>query len=177
MNSMTQREQRQLRALYLWADKRPDFDRLSLRELEPLSRLLLAHFSPAETAQILQPLLGRRPSPGMLREIGQLDTGWMSASTCRRFIEEMIRLWSMPGTKRRSYINQHESWRQPLDMFMQTPQRLQALEVLELVPPCSEMQVKQSYRRLAQRAHPDRGGDPELFMRLQSAYLTALQAF
>lgn len=177
MSSVTQREQRQLRALYTWADAQPDCDRLSLREYEPLSRLLLPHFSPSEIGQLLSPLLGRRPSGSMLREIEHLDTHWMSPSTCRRFVEEMIRLWIMPGPQRRSYIQQQESWRQPLDMFMQTPQRLQALDVLGLVPPCSEMQVRQAYRRLAQRSHPDKGGDPENFMRLQSAYLTALQAF
>lgn len=47
--------------------------------------------------------------------------------------------------------------------------RAGALEVLDLADPVDERTVETTYRRLAMRHHPDRGGDKEAFQRLQEA--------
>ena len=44
------------------------------------------------------------------------------------------------------------------------------LEILGLRPPLSLEDVKQSYLAKAMAAHPDRGGDPAAFVRLQKAF-------
>lgn len=46
---------------------------------------------------------------------------------------------------------------------------------LGLQMPCSEDDVKRAYRRLAEELHPDRGGDRQKFMLLQSQFEEALQ--
>jgi DnaJ-class molecular chaperone len=43
-------------------------------------------------------------------------------------------------------------------------------EVLGIPPDSSEETVKKTYRKLAMKHHPDKGGDPEQFKRIQSAY-------
>jgi DnaJ-domain-containing protein 1 len=44
------------------------------------------------------------------------------------------------------------------------------LETLELTPPVDRQSLRQQYRRLAHQHHPDKGGDPETFRRVSSAY-------
>lgn len=46
----------------------------------------------------------------------------------------------------------------------------EALEVLGLRGPADATAVKQAYRRLARRLHPDAGGDPDEFLRVRTAY-------
>ena len=48
-------------------------------------------------------------------------------------------------------------------------QRDEALAVMELTHPVSYDDIRQQYRRLAMQWHPDRGGDPEQFRRLEWA--------
>jgi hypothetical protein len=48
--------------------------------------------------------------------------------------------------------------------------REQALAALELGPDSTWAQIKAQYRRLAARAHPDRGGDRERFLAVRAAY-------
>ncbi len=48
--------------------------------------------------------------------------------------------------------------------------RTEALRVLELPASADAGTVKRAYRRLAREHHPDRGGDPATFHRLQQAY-------
>lgn len=48
-------------------------------------------------------------------------------------------------------------------------QRDEALAAMELAHPVSYPDIKQQYRRLAMQWHPDRGGDPEQFQRLEWA--------
>lgn len=43
-------------------------------------------------------------------------------------------------------------------------------EDLELTPSCSFDDIKQQYRTLAGRHHPDKGGDEEKFKRIKNAY-------
>jgi hypothetical protein len=50
--------------------------------------------------------------------------------------------------------------------------RQSALAVLELADPVDTESVKRRYRRLAQRHHPDRGGDPLRFHAIRKAYET-----
>lgn len=50
------------------------------------------------------------------------------------------------------------------------PQHPDCLVVLGLLPPVTAEDVKQAYLARAKTAHPDRGGDPEQFVRLQRAY-------
>lgn len=45
---------------------------------------------------------------------------------------------------------------------------------LGLTPTATELQIKQAYRRLAQKHHPDRGGDPAAFQKVTKAYETLI---
>ncbi len=47
--------------------------------------------------------------------------------------------------------------------------RQQALAVLGLHDPVNTEEIKQRYRELAMRHHPDRGGDAQLFVQIQQA--------
>lgn len=49
-------------------------------------------------------------------------------------------------------------------------QRQQALAVLGLPSNATPQQIKQRYRALAKRYHPDMGGDPQQMQRLAAAY-------
>lgn len=48
--------------------------------------------------------------------------------------------------------------------------RQEALRLLGVAEPADPAAVKQAYRQLAREHHPDRGGDPSTFHRLQGAY-------
>lgn len=50
-----------------------------------------------------------------------------------------------------------------------------ALQTLELEETCTEDEVRAAYRRLAERCHPDLGGDPQEFARLRRHYEDALE--
>jgi len=50
------------------------------------------------------------------------------------------------------------------------PPAVECLTVLGLSFPCTLSEVRAAYRRLVQRAHPDRGGSHEEFLALRSAY-------
>lgn len=49
-------------------------------------------------------------------------------------------------------------------------QHPECLSILGLLPPVSLEDVKQAYMVKAMQAHPDRGGDPQAFIRLQKAF-------
>jgi DnaJ-domain-containing protein 1 len=49
-------------------------------------------------------------------------------------------------------------------------ERKQALDVLGLPAHATPAQIKQRYRKLAKRYHPDLGGDPRQMQRLTAAY-------
>ena len=51
------------------------------------------------------------------------------------------------------------------------------LATLELQPPVDSISVRQQYRRLAMRHHPDIGGDGEQFRRVSAAYQRLKQGF
>jgi hypothetical protein len=51
------------------------------------------------------------------------------------------------------------------------------LATLELQPPVDSISVRQQYRRLAMRYHPDKGGDGEQFRRVSAAYQRLKQGF
>jgi len=53
--------------------------------------------------------------------------------------------------------------------FAGNEQRDEALAVMELTHPTSYPDIKQQYRRLAMQWHPDRGGEPAQFQRLEWA--------
>lgn len=48
------------------------------------------------------------------------------------------------------------------------------LRALDLEWPCSETEVKTAYRRLAQRLHPDHGGDVQRFLQLHQHFEQSL---
>ncbi|MFZ4732985.1 MAG: J domain-containing protein, partial [Pirellulales bacterium] len=50
------------------------------------------------------------------------------------------------------------------------PNHPECLVILGLLPPVTAEDVKQAYLAKAMAAHPDRGGDPAAFIRLQKAY-------
>jgi hypothetical protein len=54
-------------------------------------------------------------------------------------------------------------------------QLAQCLKMLNLSWPCTVADVKQAYRRLVKRAHPDGGGSHDQFLALQEAYEQALR--
>ena len=43
-------------------------------------------------------------------------------------------------------------------------------EILGIEPDASDDQIRAAYRRAAMKHHPDRGGSPEEFQRIQAAY-------
>lgn len=49
-------------------------------------------------------------------------------------------------------------------------QQPEDLAILELAPPVTAQQIKKQYRKLAMQHHPDRGGNEQMFCRVQSAY-------
>ena len=51
----------------------------------------------------------------------------------------------------------------------------ECLEVLNLSWPCTMTEVKEAYRILVKRAHPDGGGSHDKFLKLQKAYEQALR--
>jgi hypothetical protein len=51
----------------------------------------------------------------------------------------------------------------------------ECLEMLELTWPCTVVEVKSAYRRLAKCTHPDGGGSHDEFLALQAAYEEALR--
>lgn len=51
-----------------------------------------------------------------------------------------------------------------------SPHHPKCLATLGLLPPVTAEDVKQAYLLKAKEMHPDRGGDPEQFIRLQKAY-------
>jgi len=53
--------------------------------------------------------------------------------------------------------------------FAGNEHRDEALTVMELSHPISYPDIKQQYRRLAMQHHPDRGGEPSQFQRLEWA--------
>jgi hypothetical protein len=53
--------------------------------------------------------------------------------------------------------------------YLANQRRAEALQALGLSDPVDPATIKQRYRRLAMRHHPDRGGDQERFRRLQAA--------
>lgn len=50
-----------------------------------------------------------------------------------------------------------------------------SLRSLGLEMPCTESEVKRAYRTLAEKMHPDRGGDRRQFLLLQSQFEEAIQ--
>jgi hypothetical protein len=52
--------------------------------------------------------------------------------------------------------------------------QIKCIQALNLSWPCTEAEVKGAYRKLAKSAHPDGGGNQEMFLALQEAYVQAL---
>lgn len=61
-------------------------------------------------------------------------------------------------------------WRSSTNPVRPLLQRQQALNVLGLPPNATRQQIKQRYRSLAKKYHPDMGGDPRQMQRLVAAY-------
>jgi DnaJ-domain-containing protein 1 len=61
-------------------------------------------------------------------------------------------------------------WKSGTNPVRPALQRQQALAVLGLPPTASRQQIKQRYRSLAKKYHPDLGGDPQQMQRLVAAY-------
>ncbi|MEO7021891.1 MAG: J domain-containing protein [Ktedonobacteraceae bacterium] len=61
-------------------------------------------------------------------------------------------------------------WKSTTNPVRPMLQRQQALAVLGLPLSATPQQIKQRYRRLAKRYHPDLGGDPQQMQRLVAAY-------
>lgn len=66
----------------------------------------------------------------------------------------------------RQYFPETPAWAR-----LETPA---CLRVLGLPLGCTEAEVKRAYRRQAELLHPDRGGDPKRFTRLQEHFEAAL---
>jgi hypothetical protein len=58
-----------------------------------------------------------------------------------------------------------------------TPEKARALAYFQLQEPVTLHTIKKRYRQLAQTCHPDKGGDPKIFMALQDAMNTLKQYY
>lgn len=61
-------------------------------------------------------------------------------------------------------------WKSSVSPVRPLVQRQQALAVLGLPSNATPQQIKQRYRMLAKKHHPDMGGDPQQMQRLIAAY-------
>lgn len=61
-------------------------------------------------------------------------------------------------------------WKSAANPARAVLERKQALDVLGLPASATPAQIKQRYRKLAKRYHPDLGGDPRQMQRLTAAY-------
>ena len=61
-------------------------------------------------------------------------------------------------------------WKSAASPARSALERKQALAVLGLPANATPAQIKQRYRKLAKRYHPDLGGDPRQMQRLTAAY-------
>lgn len=100
----------------------------------------------------------------------------LSENSRRVCVRELKRLTEMKPSEREIYLASSETFRH-FESNICPPLLQQSLQVLGLNYPCSLSEVKQAYRLLAKTTHPDRGGHPERFLRLQQAYLTALKSY
>ena len=57
-------------------------------------------------------------------------------------------------------------------LYISADDRLEALTVLELDAEACEASINRRYRELAAIHHPDKGGDPAVFIRIRQAYET-----
>lgn len=55
--------------------------------------------------------------------------------------------------------------------------RVEALKELQLEDPVNEVEIRQQYRRLAMKHHPDRGGDKEKLQRINAAMSVLLNSY
>ena len=61
--------------------------------------------------------------------------------------------------------------------FLAQDDQKAAMEILKLAPDASYEEVKQQYRRLAQKHHPDKGGDTNVFKKISAAKQLLDRAF
>jgi len=61
--------------------------------------------------------------------------------------------------------------------FLAQDDKQAALVILELTPDANYDEVKQQYRRLAQKHHPDKGGDTKVFKKISAAKQLLDRAF
>lgn len=73
------------------------------------------------------------------------------------------------GTGPDAFGEQHH-WHEPPTQTNTGRHDLRHYTTLQLAPDCSQKDIKKAYRQLARTLHPDKGGDPESFKRLQEAY-------
>ena len=50
------------------------------------------------------------------------------------------------------------------------PRQPDHYEILGVAPMASQPEIREAYKRLAVEGHPDKGGDPEKFVRVTEAY-------
>lgn len=67
------------------------------------------------------------------------------------------------------YLKREENGGRPRDLPV-SARTHQALDLLGLAWPCDSEELKATYRRRSKEVHPDIGGSPEEFRRLQAAY-------
>ncbi len=64
-----------------------------------------------------------------------------------------------------------------MERYLESDERLEALQTLELPADAPWEAVKQTYRRLAALHHPDKGGDPARFRAIRGAYEILLRCY
>ncbi|MCK4704833.1 MAG: DnaJ domain-containing protein [Gammaproteobacteria bacterium] len=60
-------------------------------------------------------------------------------------------------------------------LYLNAENRTAAFEILELEENASDEKINRRYRQLARQHHPDKGGEPALFIRIRQAYETLIQ--
>merc|ERR1719331_2246255 len=64
-------------------------------------------------------------------------------------------------------VSNIQKWRDKANTNMKSLQKRSALAFLGLAPDASEGDINKMYKKMALELHPDKGGDPEKFQKLQ----------
>jgi len=98
-----------------------------------------------------------------VREGGAVDGLLATHDPLRAYYLDLAQLETMDAAAVEALLG--EFWSQ----LGRDQQREQALEVLELADPVDADTIRRQYRRMAQRHHPDRGGDTAKLQRINAA--------
>ena len=74
------------------------------------------------------------------------------------------------------YIHSKQSNHKQKQNYFETSKNVNTLkrssshEILQIYPPVTEDQVRQAYKKMSLQTHPDKGGNPNDFIKVKEAY-------